>query len=147
MQEDFQSVKSLINSFGEQLGISHLELDSENCFRLSIDDQTTIDCQYQSGFLYMIHALPDLENHSLTEQFLTAMLEASLFDENFAGLTFGLDQELGELVLFVAIPTKHVGPELLQEFLDRLVSGGEYWKKWITPSGKSGESIASGLQV
>jgi len=121
-------IESILTELGNQMGLPNLKLDNNKVCRLIFDKKFTVDIE-ASEDLKIVHlysalcTIPPSDKETLYE----SLLEANLFGRGTGGSTFGVDIEMGEILLSRTIVMEKVDYQDFVNILETFVNHVEAW--------------------
>lgn len=125
-------IESLLTELGNQMGLPNLKLDENKVCRLIFDKKFTVDIE-ASEDLKIVHIysalciIPPRDKENLYE----SLLEASLFGRGTGGASFGVDLEMGEILLSITIEMEKTDYQDFVNILEKFVNHVEAWTEKI----------------
>lgn len=125
-------IESVLTELGNQMGLPNLKLDDNKVCRLIFDKKFTVDIE-ASEDLKIVHIysalciIPPRDKENLYE----ALLEANLFGRGTGGASFGIDLEMGEILLSITIEMEKVDYQDFVNVLEKFVNHVEAWTEKI----------------
>lgn len=125
-------IESLLTELGNQMGLPNLKLDENKVCRLIFDKKFTVDIE-ASEDLKIVHiysalcTIPPRDKENLYE----SLLEANLFGRGTGGASFGVDIEMGEILLSRTIEMEKVDYQDFVNVLESFVNHVEAWTEKI----------------
>ncbi|TDU70725.1 Tir chaperone family protein CesT [Prosthecobacter fusiformis] len=130
------SLSEILASLPPELGLSEQANGSNGICEIIIDGQLQVMLemgpQEESLHLYSVVArVPDGEEGPV----LKTLLEGQLFGREIgAGITFGLDQVTGEILLWSALRERELEPDAFSAALTEFVNWTEHWHRKLNHS-------------
>lgn len=121
-------IESVLTELGNQMGLPNLKLDGNKVCRLIFDKKFTVDIE-ASEDLKIVHIysalciIPARDKETLYE----SLLEANLFGRGTGGSAFGIDLEMGEILLSRTIEMDKVDYQDFVNVLEAFVNHVEAW--------------------
>lgn len=137
-------IESLLTELGNQMGLPNLKLDENKVCRLIFDKKFTVDIE-ASEDLKIVHIysalciIPPRDKENLYE----SLLEASLFGRGTGGASFGVDVEMGEILLSVTVEMEKTDYQDFVNILEKFVNHVEAWTEKIDKGEYSRDRRAS----
>lgn len=125
-------IESVLTELGNQMGLPNLKLDDNKVCRLVFDKKFTIDIE-ASEDLKTVHIysalciIPPRDKENLYE----SLLEANLFGRGTGGAAFGVDLEMGEILLSRTIEMERTDYQDFVNILESFVNHVEAWTEKI----------------
>lgn len=121
-------IEEILKELGNQMGLPNLKLDDNKVCRLIFDKKFTVDIE-ASEDLKTVHLysalciIPPRDKENLFE----SLLEANLFGRGTGGASFGVDLEMGEILLSRTLVMEKTD---YQDFVNILESFVNYVEAW-----------------
>lgn len=125
-------IEALLLELGNQMGLPNLKLDNNKVCRLIFDKKFTVDIE-ASEDLRIVHLysalciIPPRDKENLYE----ALLEANLFGRGTGGASFGVDLEMGEILLSRTLEMEKTDYQDFVNVLESFVNHVEAWTEKI----------------
>lgn len=126
------NIEDVLKELGNQMGLPNLKLDENKVCRLIFDKKFTIDIE-ASEDLKTVHIysaiciIPPENQLKLYE----SLLEANLFGRGTGGSAFGVDLEMGEILLSRSLDMEKVQHQDFVNILEAFVNHVEAWTEKI----------------
>lgn len=137
-------IEAILLELGNQMGLPNLKLDNNKVCRLIFDKKFTVDIE-ASEDLKIVHlysaicTIPPRDKENLYE----SLLEANLFGRGTGGATFGVDLEMGEILLSKTMDIEKVDYQDFVNVLESFVNHVEAWTDKIDKGEYSRDRRAS----
>lgn len=121
-------IEAILLELGNQMGLPNLKLDNNKVCRLIFDKKFTVDIE-ASEDLKIVHlysalcTIPPRDKENLYE----ALLEANLFGRGTGGASFGVDIEMGEILLSKTLEMEKTDYQDFVNVLESFVNHIEAW--------------------
>lgn len=125
-------IESILTELGNQMGLPNLKLDANKVCRLIFDKKFTVDIE-ASEDLTIVHlysalcTIPPSDKENLYE----SLLEANLFGRGTGGSAFGVDIEMGEILLSRTVVMEKTDYQDFVNILEAFVNHVEAWTEKI----------------
>ena len=126
------NIEDVLKELGNQMGLPNLKLDENKVCRLIFDKKFTIDIE-ASEDLKTVHIysalciIPPRDKETLYE----SLLEANLFGRGTGGAAFGVDIEMGEILLSQKLVMEKLDYQDFVNVLESFVNHVEAWTEKI----------------
>lgn len=125
-------IENVLKELGNKMGLPNLKLDENKVCRLIFDKKFTIDIE-ASEDLKIVHLysaiciIPPENQLKLYE----SLLEANLFGRGTGGSAFGVDLEMGEILLSRSLEMEKTDYQDFETILEAFVNHVEAWTEKI----------------
>lgn len=125
-------INSILLELGKQMGLPNLKLDENRVCRLIFDKKFTVDIEAsddeQTVHIYSaLCMIPPRDKEKLFE----SLLEGNLFGRGTGGASFGLDLEMGEILLSRTVRIEKLDYQDFVNILESFVNHVEAWTNKI----------------
>lgn len=142
------NIEDVLKELGAQMGLPGLKLDDNKVCRLIFDKKFTVDIEASQDLktvhLYSPVCIIPPEGR---ENFYEGLLEANLFGRGTGGAAFGVDLEMGEVLLSRTLQMEKIDYQDFVNILESFVNHIEAWtdkiEKGEVGKGKHGHSTST----
>lgn len=122
------NIEDILKELGGQMGLPNLKLDSNKVCRLIFDKKYTVDIEASEDLktVHIYSALCIIPPEG-REKLYEVLLEANLFGRGTGGAAFGLDLELGEILLSRTLIMEKTDYQDFVNILESFVNHVEAW--------------------
>lgn len=135
------NIDDLLAELGSKMGLPQLKLDQNKVCRLVFDKKYTVDIEasedLKTVYVYSALCIIPPENKETLYQ---SLLEANLFGRGTGGAAFGIDLEMGEVLLSTQLDMDDVDYNKFVQVLESFVNHVEAWTQKIDSGDYARES-------
>lgn len=122
------NIEDILKELGNQMGLPNLKLDDNKVCRLIFDKKYTVDIEASEDekivHVYSAMCIIPPEDR---EPMYEALLEANLFGRGTGGAAFGVDKEMGEILLSQTLVLDKTDYQDFVNVLESFVNHVEAW--------------------
>lgn len=122
------NIEDVLKELGAQMGLPGLKLDDNKVCRLIFDKKFTVDIEASEDLktVHLYSAICVIPPEG-KESFYEGLLEANLFGRGTGGAAFGIDIELGEVLLSRTLQMEKIDYQDFVNILEGFVNHVEAW--------------------